>query len=165
MLANGPLHGYELKAAYESELFPTSQLNVGQVYSTLERLSRDGLIGFEEVNQAQRPDKKVYRLTSTGRSELKSWMAEPSSPGLDQRSEMFLKLMLARRLKGHDSLKCLAREREACFQRLQKMTRAKTDAESDGASFQTILLLDLATFQLEAFLKWLDRCEEVLKHE
>ena len=60
LLAERPLHGYELKAAYDTELFPGSPLNFGQVYTTLERLARDGLVAGEVVSQAERPDKKVY---------------------------------------------------------------------------------------------------------
>ncbi len=165
MLADGPLHGYELKAAYENDLVPTAKLNFGQVYTTLERLSRDGLVDFEKVNQAERPDKKVYSLTEEGRQQLKAWLAEPSFPTRNQRNEAFLKLMLARRVKRCDPLKCLVTERRACLKRLQELTQAKLRAESDDASFQTVLLLELAALQLEAFLQWLDRCEELLKQE
>ena len=54
LLADGPRHGYELKSAYEGDLLPSSNVNFGQVYTTLERLSRDGLVEFEQVNQAER---------------------------------------------------------------------------------------------------------------
>ena len=63
LLANGPLHGYDLKAAYEQELVPESHLNYGQVYTTLERLSRDGLVTHDVVRQAERPDKKKHLTT------------------------------------------------------------------------------------------------------
>jgi len=78
LLAKGPLHGYELKGGFE-ELAPTTELNVGQVYMTLDRLSRDRLVTYEVVNQAERPDKKVYALTEEGRKELKEWLATPSA--------------------------------------------------------------------------------------
>ena len=73
--------------AYENELVPTANLNIGQVYTTLERLHRDGLVEFEEVNQAERPDKKVYSLTADGREKLKDWFAKPATPGLEDRNE------------------------------------------------------------------------------
>src|SRR5205823_328639 len=56
LLAGGPLHGYDLKAAYESDLVPAARLNYGQVYTTLDRLHRDGLVVPEVVSQSERPD-------------------------------------------------------------------------------------------------------------
>jgi DNA-binding PadR family transcriptional regulator len=165
LLADRPLHGYELKAAYEAELVPATQLNYGQVYTTLERLGRDGLVAHEVVSQTERPDKKVYALTREGRRELQEWLTAPSHLDLDLRNETFLKLILARRLKGADPFKVLVVERRSCFERLHEVTQARARADKEGASLQTILLLDLAVLKLEAFLKWLDRCEEVLQRE
>lgn len=165
LLADKPLHGYELKAAYEEQLVAGSSLNYGQVYTTLERLTRDGLVGHELVSQTERPDKKVYALTDEGRKQLKEWMSTPSVVDLDLRNETFLKLIFARRLKGVDPMKVLALERRASFERLHEVTQAKTRAEKEGAALPTILLLDLAALRLEAFLKWLERWETVLKKE
>jgi DNA-binding PadR family transcriptional regulator len=179
LLARGPLHGYELKAAYESELVPAAKLkaayesepvpaanlNYGQVYTTLERLAREGLLGHEVVSQAERPDKKVYALTRAGRKELKEWLGAPSPLDLDLRNETFLKLMLARRLQDADPLSVLAVERRAAFARLHEVARARAKAEREGEALQTVLLLDLAALRLEAFLKWLEHCEKVLEKE
>lgn len=164
LLAGKPLHGYELKSGFD-DLVPTSAMNVGQVYTTLDRLSRDRLVTHEVVNQAERPDKKVYALTDDGRKELKEWLATPSGLDLDLRNETFLKLMLARRLRGADPLKVLAVERRACFDRLHEATQAQAKAERDNTSLPGRLLLDLAVLRLTAFLKWLDHCEEKLKKE
>jgi DNA-binding PadR family transcriptional regulator len=164
LLAKGPLHGYELKGGFE-ELAPTTELNVGQVYTTLDRLSRDHLVTYEVVNQAERPDKKVYALTEEGRKELKEWLATPSGIDLNLRNETFLKLMLARRLRGADPLKVLAVERRACFERLHEVAQAQTRAEREGIAVHSRLLLDLAALRLDAFLKWLDHCEDTLKKE
>jgi DNA-binding PadR family transcriptional regulator len=163
LLASKPLHGYELKAGFE-EMVPTEELNVGQVYTTLDRLSRDSLVTYEVVNQSERPDKKVYALTEDGRKELKEWLATPSTLDLNLRNETFLKLMLARRLRGADPLKVIDVERRASFERLHEVTQAKASAK-EGAALHTMLLLDLAVLRLEAFLKWLDHCEESLKKE
>jgi DNA-binding PadR family transcriptional regulator len=165
LLSARPLHGYELKSAYEEELVPATQLNYGQVYTTLERLGRDGLVGHEVVNQAERPDKKVYALTSAGRKELREWLTTPSRHDLDLRNETFLKLTLAGRLPGADPLEVLAVERRACFERLHEVRQAAARADQQATSVQTILLLDLAVLRLEAFLKWLERCEELLKKD
>src|SRR6267143_6319311 len=90
LLSKKPLHGYELKAAYEQDLVPASQLNYGQVYTTLERLGRDGLVAHEVVSQTERPDKKVYALTDQGRKELHAWLETPARLDLDLRNETFL---------------------------------------------------------------------------
>src|SRR4029453_12402368 len=101
------LHGYELKSGFD-DLVPTSEMNVGQDYTTLDRLSRDRLGTHAGVKPPERPDKKVYALTDDGRKELKEWLATPSGLDLNLRNETFLKLMLARRLRGADPLKVLA---------------------------------------------------------
>jgi DNA-binding PadR family transcriptional regulator len=160
-LASKPLHGYELKTGFE-EMVPTAELNVGQVYTTLDRLTRDSLVTYQVVNQAERPDKKVYALTEVGRRELKEWLATPSALDLDLRNETFLKLMLARRLRGADPLKVIEVERRASFERLHEVAQAKARAP-DGAALHTQLQLDLAVLRLEAFLKWLDHCEEAFR--
>jgi DNA-binding PadR family transcriptional regulator len=165
LLAERPLHGYELKAAYEQELVPSTQLNYGQVYTTLERLGRDGLVAHEVVSQTERPDKKVYALTGAGRKELKDWLSKPSQLDLDLRNETFLKLILARHLHDADPFKILEIERQACFARLHEVTQARACAQRERATLQSLLVLDLALLRLEAFIKWLELCEEVLKKE
>jgi DNA-binding PadR family transcriptional regulator len=125
-------------------------------------------VAHEVVSQSERPDKKVYALTDEGRAELHQWLTTPSRLDLDLRNETFLKLVLARRLAGGktvDPLAVLAAERRSCFEELHKVTHARAHAERDKAPLQTLLLLDLAVLRLEAFLKWLERCEELLKKE
>jgi DNA-binding PadR family transcriptional regulator len=165
LLTDGPLHGYELKAACEEELVPASRLNFGQVYTTLDRLQRDGLVGHEVVSQSERPDKKVYALTAEGRRQLQDWLATPSPPETDPRHETALKLVLARRLKAADPLKVVAAERRAGFERLREASQARARARKEKTPLATLMFLDLTVLQLEAFLKWLDRCEELLRKE
>lgn len=165
LLAERPLHGYELKAAYEQELVPSAQLNYGQVYTTLERLGRDGLVAHQVVSQAERPDKKVYALTAAGQKELKEWLSSPTRLDLDLRNETLLKLILARHLKEADASKILAIERRACFAQLHDVTQARAQAHRERASLASLLVLDLALLRLEAFIKWLELCEETLKKE
>jgi DNA-binding PadR family transcriptional regulator len=158
------LHGYELKAAYE-ELVPSTQLNYGQVYATLERLTRDRFVEHEKVSQSERPDKKVYALTPAGRQELGNWLTTPTEFDCDLRDETFLKLMLALRLEGINPFEVLEAERRSAFASLHKVTHARARAVKEAASLQTVLSLDLAMLRLDAFVKWLDRCEEALKKE
>jgi len=167
LLVAGPQHGYELKASLENELVPLSPLNFGQVYSTLDRLERDGLVTHQLVSQEERPDKKVFSLTANGRRELRDWLGSASALSLDLRNETFLKLILARSLQGQVGVPSPAGvvrvERKASFERLHEVAQARFRAQEQGASPEVVLLLDLASFRLEAFVKWLDRCEEVLR--
>lgn len=165
LLYDGPLHGYEIRSIYEKELVPSVRLNVGQVYTTLDRLLRDGLVNPARVAQAERPDKKVYHLTEQGRRLVEDWLRSPTELDLDLRNETFLKLMLARRLRRVDALDVLQIERRACFARLHEVTQARAAAARDGLGVEAALLLDLAALRLEAFMKWLERCEEAIRQE
>ncbi len=80
LLAEEPRHGYELKAVFERMLGQTWQVNIGQVYSTLARLARDGLVSCQEVLQDLLPNRKVCRLTGQGRAALAKWLSWPSAP-------------------------------------------------------------------------------------
>lgn len=165
LLAEGPLHGYDLKSAFEAELVPRSPLNFGQVYASLERMQRDGLVGHEVVAQEERPDKKVFSLTNAGRQELHSWLQRPSLPSLDLRNETFLKLAVAKRLPEAEPLEVLAVERRAAFAQLREVTEARMKARADGEPVELVLLLELADLRLEAFITWLEKCEEALRAE
>jgi DNA-binding PadR family transcriptional regulator len=165
LLTDGPRHGYDLKALYDETFAPTVKLNFGQVYPTLDRLRRDGLVQQQVVSQEDRPDKKAYSLTERGRAELQAWLDAPSTPNLDIRNETFIKLMLARRIPGAVPVEILRAERRACLARLHDAMQARTRAEQDHDTLQTVLLLDLAVLRLEAFLKWLERCDESLREE
>jgi DNA-binding PadR family transcriptional regulator len=165
LLSERPLHGYELRAAYEDDLVPHSRLNIGQVYTTLDRLERDGLVTHALVAQAERPDKKVYDLTDRGREELQRWLDTPAPIGLDLRNEAFLKVGLARRLADLDAARVVATERRACFERLAEVSHAKAQAERDGEPLTKVMLLELAELRLEAFLNWLERCMERIQEE
>ena len=164
LLAEGPAHGYDLKAAFE-KVAPESSLNFGQVYATLDRLERAHLVTPEVVAQEKQPDKKVYALTDAGRRELRQWLATASDHDLDVRNETFLKIMLARRLPGADPLAVVRVERRAAFERLHERMAARAEAERKKVGLPRLLVLELAVLRLEAFLKWLDRCEEMLSQE
>jgi len=165
LLADGPLHGYELKALYEGQLVPSANVNFGQVYTTLDRLRRDGWVEQDVISQQERPDKKVYALTREGRGQLRAWLNTPSALNLDMRNEVFLKLMLARQLAQIDPLEVLKVEKRACLARMHEVIQARTSAQSDGEPLQTVLLLDLAALRLEAFMRWLENCDEALRQE
>jgi DNA-binding PadR family transcriptional regulator len=158
LLADAPAHGYEIKRALE-ERFGTviAPLNAGQVYMTLQRLQRDELVADDAVAQTGKPDKRVYRLTAAGREALEEWLGAPSAP-TKLRDDFFMKLVLAHSMGLADPAQLIARQREAYLRSLGELERVL----ASGADGTTALVVEGAALHLEADLKWLDRCEEVL---
>src|SRR4051812_46671586 len=111
LLAKESAHGYELKQALEQTFgsaYPSP--NIGQIYVTLGRLEKDGLVSGEDVAQSNRPNKRVYELTPAGREALASWIDEPSD-GPRLRSEFFVKLALAPMTGSADRVALINRQR------------------------------------------------------
>ena len=158
LLAEGSTHGYELKQAFERLFRPVwPPINVGQIYTTLGRLERDGLVGSREVEQSGRPDKRVYELTDDGRTALANWMSAPVE-GARLRDEFFMKLVLAT-LSGTDPVQLLDRQRDQYLQSLRDLDALALETEVESPAQ---LLIEGAMLHLQADLKWLDRCEERL---
>jgi DNA-binding PadR family transcriptional regulator len=160
LLAEGFSHGYELKQAFERLFGPVwPPINIGQIYTTLGRLERDGLVRSRSVEQSGRPDKRVYELTDEGRTELASWLSAPVA-GVRLKDEFFMKLALAS-ASGTDPIQLLDRQRDQYLQSLRDLDALalETDEESPAQ-----LLIEGAMLHLQADLKWLDRCEERLEN-
>ena len=114
LLAQGPAHGYELKRALEQRFGAVlPPLNAGQIYTTLSRLERDGLVDDDAVAQNGRPNKRVYRLTEAGRLELRTWLQD-STPQTRLKDDFFIKLVLARAAGIAEPHELIARQRSAC---------------------------------------------------
>lgn len=160
LLASGPRYGYELKQALEQRFGGAlAPLNAGQVYTTLQRLERDGLIVGEDVPGDTR-QKRVYALTDAGRVVLGEWVAAPTS-ATRLRDEFFLKLVLAG-LSGITEPKALIER-----QRRETLMALRALGESVGASTEPVaaLLAEGTALHLEADLHWLDLCEQRLVRE
>jgi DNA-binding PadR family transcriptional regulator len=156
LLANGPAHGYELKQALEQRFGAVlPPLNAGQVYTTLARLQRDGLVDDDAVAQNGRPNKRVYRLTSDGQAELDRWI-EDATPSPRLKDDFFIKLVLARAAGIADPLALIDRQRGAYLQALRELDDIAAQANGDSTA---ALLVEGAALHLEADLKWLDLCE------
>jgi DNA-binding PadR family transcriptional regulator len=154
LLAAGPAHGYELKQALEQRFGAVlPPLNAGQIYTTLSRLERDGLVDDDAVAQNGRPNKRVYRLTGKGELELKGWVAD-STPQTRLKDDFFIKLVLARAAGIADPLELIDRQRAAYMQALRDLDDIRP--VDDTAA----LLVEGAALHLEADLKWLDLCEQ-----
>ena len=155
LLATGPAHGYELKTQLEQRFGAVlPPLNAGQIYTTLSRLQRDGLVEDDAVAQNGRPNKRVYRLTDAGQRELDQWVAD-STPSPRLKDDFFVKLVLARAAAIADPLELIDRQRGAYLQALRELDDVAAQA-GDGTA---ALLVEGAALHLEADLKWLDLCE------
>ena len=159
LLADRPAHGYEIKRGLDERFGSVvAPLNAGQVYTTLQRLQRDELVADDPVAQRGRPDKRVYRLTEAGDRALREWLGAPSAP-TRLRDDFFMKLVFAQSLGLADPAELIARQRAAYLRSLGELERVLADGGADGT---TALVVEGAALHLEADLKWLDRCEEVL---
>lgn len=158
LLNKAPMHGYELKAAFEAELASLWTLNYGQLYPALERLETDGLVAKERVIQDDRPDKKVYSITTAGKAELQRWLAEEGGPPRLNREEFYFKLLAARVLPPGELGALIRRHRQVCFQALGDWTRAKQEMDPAREPV-AVLMAESMILRLGADLKWLDEVE------
>ncbi len=156
LLEREPMYGYQLRNEFESSTGATWPLNVGQVYTTLTRLERDGLVEAEDQDDEGR---LRYAITPSGRSELAQWFAAPVTAQDRPRDELAIKLALAVRVPGIDVPAVIQRQRAATVSRLQELTRLKAASEDDLA---WSLVLENLRFAAEAEVRWLDHCETAL---
>jgi DNA-binding PadR family transcriptional regulator len=148
-----PMYGLELKNEFESRTGWVWPVNVGQVYSTLGRLERDGL-----VEGSGGPPQKMYALTEVGRSRVEEWFARPTEGGAADRDERVLKLVMAAE-RGGDRLRAVIQtERRSGLEELQRYTKLKRDVPN-AADLGWTFLLDSLIFRTEARIRWLDTCE------
>jgi DNA-binding PadR family transcriptional regulator len=160
LLASGPRYGYELKQALELQFGAAlAPINAGQVYTTLQRLERDGLVRGEDVPGDTR-QKRVYTLTDEGREALGGWVTEPTS-ATRLRDEFFLKLVLAGMSGIADPRRLIEHQRREYLIALRAL------GEVNGASPDPVasLLAEGTALHLEADLRWLDLCESRLVQE
>jgi DNA-binding PadR family transcriptional regulator len=158
MLAKEPSHGYELRARLRQALGPLGEaMNPGQVYVTLTRLEKAGLVTSERaVGLADRPDRKVYALTPDGQQRVAEWLAEVSWPKPDL-AEFHLKLVAAGAAGLADPLSIVDAQRRELLRRLRDAQRAAM-AEPDRSD--AALLLEGIVLRLQADLRWLEACEQ-----
>jgi DNA-binding PadR family transcriptional regulator len=155
-----PRYGYELKAVFEAFLGGTWPLNIGQVYTTLGRLEKDGLVEAHVVPQDLLPDRKVYALTDAGRAELAAWASAPATGPVRLRDEFFLKVAVRSLSDPAAAAELIHGQRAAHLDMLGELASALEDA---GLHPATALLLEGAMLRLEADLRWLDEAESRLK--
>jgi DNA-binding PadR family transcriptional regulator len=157
LLAKGPSYGYELRHRLLTALGPLgSAINAGQVYVSLGRLERAGLVESTEVGQAYRPDRRVYEVTAAGHERVAAWVAEVDWPK-PAPAEFHLKLMAVAAAGLADPVAVADAQRRELLRRLRDAERARL-AEPDRSAAQ--LLLDGAVLHLQAGIQWLEQCAD-----
>jgi len=156
LLERGPMYGYQLRSEFESSTGSTWPLNVGQVYTTLTRLERDGLVRPEGEPDAE--GRRVYNLTDEGRVEVTQWFVTPVAVRGRPRDELAIKLAMAVTTPGVDIQQVVQTQRVATLRALQELTRLKSHAD-EAADAAWLLVLESMIFGAEAEVRWLDHCE------
>jgi DNA-binding PadR family transcriptional regulator len=158
LLSQRPRHGYELRDLFEAALGGHWELNSGQIYSSLERLARDGLVVEEGIERAGGPDKRLWTLTAAGKQELSNWFDSPVPRDYRLRDEFYLKLMIALVTQPASARHILLVQRRELFRELHDLT-ARRNLLDPKQQLARILLLDSAIMHTEAELRWLEMVE------
>jgi DNA-binding PadR family transcriptional regulator len=159
LLASGPRHGYALKLGFEQATGGTWDLNVGQVYTALQRLEADGYVAFDGEEEGR----KRFRLTDTGAARVTTWLTdEPVAHSLAARDELSMKVLLARSTRTAPPVEVVAAQRVATMSVLQAHTATKARAGPD-APLEQLVHLDRLILHCRAELDWLDLVEQRLE--
>jgi len=160
LLSEGPKYGLRLQNEFESRTGEVWPLNVGQVYTTLQRLERDGLV--ETDGEAERSQKR-YRITSAGGHELADWLRTPPDLVPPPRDELVIKVLVALEVPGTDVHEILQVHRRRVIEIMQRYTQVKAAAGEDDLALA--LVADAELFRLEAIVRWLDAADVRLKQQ
>jgi DNA-binding PadR family transcriptional regulator len=153
LLADGPKHGYDLKRAHDLKLPRAKPVAFGQVYATLGRLVRDGLVVPAGQDRDAGPDRTSYELTEDGRKALAEWIAAVEPPMPHVTSVLLAKVIVALLLNDVDQAReYLAAQRAAHTARLRELTAVKTEP---GATLGDVIAADFGIAHLDADLRWL----------
>jgi DNA-binding PadR family transcriptional regulator len=159
LLEDHPRHGYDLKRIYDERFGKDKPLAYGQVYATLARLLKHGLVTVDAVEPGEGPERKRYAITPEGVADVETWLAEPETPDVHLQSTLFQKVVLAL-LTGRPAAEILDTQRGEHLRLMRELTRRKAEGDLVDA-----LVCDYALFHLEADLRWLelttDRLDEL----
>jgi DNA-binding PadR family transcriptional regulator len=159
LLVEGPKYGLQLREEFEARTGEVWPLNVGQVYTTLQRLERDGLV--ESDDTAQDGPQKTFLITADGEAELASWLRTPPDMAAPPRDELVMKVLVAMRVPGTNVHDVIQVHRRYLVELMQQWTRIKeAEAESD---LSLALVVDAELFRLDAVIRWLDAADGRIK--
>ncbi|MEV5570097.1 PadR family transcriptional regulator [Spirillospora sp. NPDC052269] len=150
LLESRPQHGYDLKRAYDEQFGRDRPLHYGQVYATLSRLLKNGLVEVEGVEPGEGPERKRYAITEAGVADVEQWLGKPEEASSYLQSTLYAKVVLAL-LTSRDAGEILDVQRTEHLRVMRELTRRKADGDLVDQ-----LICDHALFHLEADLRWLE---------
>ena len=161
ILNQGPCYGYQLRAEFDRRTGSTWPLNVGQIYNTLDRLERDGLVQKADIDA---DGQNYVEITDAGSAEVADWLGSPVVRTMATRDELAIKLAIAVTLPGVDIAQVIQVQRTATMRTLQELTRTKNATADPESSEQLawLLVIDSLIFAAEAEARWLDHSEHRL---
>jgi DNA-binding PadR family transcriptional regulator len=159
LLTEGPKYGLQLRHEFEERTGDVWPLNVGQVYTTLQRLERDGLVASDD--DSQDGPQKSFHITAAGASELDAWLRTPPDLSSPPRDELVIKVLVAIRVPGVDVREVIQAHRRHLVEQMQEWTRLKRGAGADELSLA--LVVDAELFRLDAVIRWLDAADARLR--
>lgn len=155
LLSEGPKYGLQLGQEFEQRTGEVWPLNTGQVYTTLQRLERDGLV--ESDGDDEPGPQKGYRITVDGGEELRTWLRTPPDASSPPRDELVIKVLVALRVPGVDVTDLVQVHRRHLVETMQYFTRLKEDAGDHDIGL--LLVADAELFRLDAVIRWLDAAD------
>jgi DNA-binding PadR family transcriptional regulator len=158
LLSEGPKYGLQLREEFEARTGEVWPLNVGQVYMTLQRLERDGLV--ESEGEGEGPQ-KAYRITAAGSVDLDTWLHTPPDLSSPPRDELVMKILVALRVPNADVPEIIQAHRRYLVQLMQQWTHIKE--ESDPGDLSLGLAVDAEIFRLDSVVRWLDAADVRIK--
>jgi DNA-binding PadR family transcriptional regulator len=163
LLSEGPKYGLQLREEFEANTGQVWPLNVGQVYTTLQRLERDGLVSaVADAGPGGEPGpQKAYRITDAGSAELAEWLRVPPDLSVPPRDDLVMKVLIAVRVPGTDVSEVIQAHRRYLVQLMQEWTRLKEDDNGRDVAFS--LVVDSELFRIDSVVRWLDAAEGRLR--
>jgi DNA-binding PadR family transcriptional regulator len=155
LLSEGPKYGLQLREEFEARTGEIWPLNVGQVYTTLQRLERDGLV--ESDGSGEAGPQKGFRITAEGEQELASWLRTPPDLSSPPRDELVMKVLVALHVPSADVHAVIQAHRRYLVELMQQWTRIKED--DTGSDLSMLLAVDAELFRLDSVVRWLDAAE------
>ena len=159
LLSEGPKYGLQLRQEFESRTGEVWPLNVGQVYTTLQRLERDGLVESDDISEEG--PQKGFHITEEGAEELAQWLRTPPDFSSPPRDELVIKVLVALGLPGVDVHEVVQVHRRYLVELMQQWTRLKEDESRLDLNFA--LVVDAELFRLDSLIRWLDTADGRLK--
>jgi DNA-binding PadR family transcriptional regulator len=160
LLSEGPKYGLRLREEFEAGTGEVWPLNIGQVYTTLQRLERDGLIESDDEREQDSPQKR-FKITGEGERELAAWLRTPPDMSSPPRDELVIKVLVALRVPGTEVHEVIQAHRRYLVELMQQWTRIK-EADADG-DLALGLAVDAELFRLDAVVRWLDAADGRIK--